>query len=62
MFVCVQGDGGGQDDPGHRGGARGRRVQIQGRVRQVGRTLQVSSQGNQGISNFGELSSEILSY
>ena len=36
-----RGDGGGQDDPGHRGGARGRGVQIQGRVRQMGRPVQV---------------------
>ena len=36
-----RGDGGGQDDTGHRGGARGRGVQIQGRVRQMGRPVQV---------------------
>ena len=44
-----RGDGGGQDDTGHRGEARGRRVQIQGRVRQMGRPVQVCK--NQGIAS-----------
>ena len=43
-WLFVSGDGGGQDDPGHRGGARGRRVQIQRRVRQMGRPVQVYNQ------------------
>ena len=45
------GDGGGQDDPGHRGGARGRGVQIQGRVRQMGRPVQVCSQSSKNQEN-----------
>ena len=41
LLYYYQGDGGGQIDPGDRGEARGGRVQLRARVRQVGRTLQV---------------------